>query len=195
MKKLTYCLILILISLIVFTPLVKASGFEFTATPNASSANVGDNVTITISLSNIDIDKIGINTIYTVLKFDEDIFEYVSSTGKNNWSLNFNNIQSNEQYGTLLATITEAGITEEQEIGEITFKIKDKARGKEGKINFTQISTNNGINKIYDEDEIVDFKILGGSSNQNFIIITCIICILIITVISTIAVVIHKKRK
>ena len=161
MKKLISILGIIALIICAFMSSVYATGFKFIATPNATTVNAGDEITVTLSVSNIDAGELGINTFYSVLEFDEEIFEYVerSAKGQNNWSLSYNNISGNEQYGTLLATITEVGVKDDQTIGTISLKVKSGTEGKTGKITFKNVATNDGLNKIYDDDKVITITI------------------------------------
>jgi len=169
MRKAVSVLVIIAMTLILFTSPVKAASFKFSATPTSEVTNVevGDTITIDLKISDIDAGQLGINTVQCIFLYDESVFELVSKSAKNNWSITYNDQQGNEQYGTLLAVLVESGVTEDQEIGQITLKVKDDAQGKTGKITFTEVFSNDGTNRITDTDKTIEVTVKGDENSGN----------------------------
>ena len=161
MKKILATLIIIILSLCALIPTVKGVSFKFIATPDKTDAKSGDIITISLKISDIDAGELGINTFKCSFKYDESIFEEVKITSKNNWSITYNDQKENEEYGTLLAVLLSAGVTEDQEIGEITLKLKEDTQGKTGNITFTEVSSNDGQVTITDTDKTIVINIAG----------------------------------
>lgn len=166
MKKLLSSLIIIIMTLCILIPTVKGVNFKFIATPNATDVESGDTITISLKISDIDAGELGINTFKCLFKYDESIFEEVKITSKNNWSITYNDQKDNEEYGTLLAVLLSAGVTEDQEIGEITLKVKENSEGKTGNITFTEVSTNDGQVTITDTDKTIGINVAGEQNSE-----------------------------
>lgn len=158
-KIFTFCciVVLFLITTTSFTEVASKTNysFKFDAIQNSEIVRVGDKVRIRLKISNINAGKEGINTISFKLKFDENFFEDISITSKNNWSITYNNEKDNEEYGKTLAILLSPGVTKDQEIGEVTLKVKENLDAQSGEIKFTEVSTNNGVNLIKEEDKTI----------------------------------------
>ena len=65
----------------------------FTPTPSSTKLNEGEEITITLELSEIKMGQDGINTFGGKLEYDENVFEKVTSddiSSQNNWSIAYN---------------------------------------------------------------------------------------------------------
>ena len=65
----------------------------FTPTPSSTKLNEGEEITITLELSDIKMGQDGINTFGGKLEYDENVFEKVTSddiSSQNNWSIAYN---------------------------------------------------------------------------------------------------------
>ena len=97
----------------------------FTPTPSSTKLNEGEEITITLELSDIKMGQDGINTFGGKLEYDENVFEKVTSddiSSQNNWSIAYNDEETAKK-GTFLATIN-TGTSKNQVIGIIKLKVK-----------------------------------------------------------------------
>ena len=97
----------------------------FTPTPSSTKLNEGEEITITLELSEIKMGQDGINTFGGKLEYDENVFEKVTSddiSSQNNWSIAYNDEETAKK-GTFLATIN-TGTSKNQIIGIIKLKVK-----------------------------------------------------------------------
>lgn len=162
MKKIKKLFILIvLISILGMTKFVYASSFNFTTNVSLTTLKPGDTVEISLSISNIDVGESGINTIEAVLEYDENVFEPVLPTdfaGLNNWSITYNN-EEGENKGKFVAVIVQEGVTETQEIGKLTLKVKSNVNVDSTNITFSNIKSNDGVEEITNPDKTISLKI------------------------------------
>lgn len=161
MKKLSKITILLLITMLFSFSYVHAAGFSFLTTASANTVEPGDTVTINISVADIDAGELGINTIEAVLEYDKNVFETVMPTdfaGLNNWSITYNN-ESGENEGKFVAVIVQDGVTENQDIGRLTLKVKEGIEDQTTNIVFKGIKTNDGTTEIPTTDKTVSIKI------------------------------------
>lgn len=162
MKKIKKLFILIvLISILGMTKFVYASSFNFTTNTSLNTLKPGDTVEISLSISNIDVGESGINTIEAVLEYDENVFEPVLPTdfaGLNNWSITYNN-EEGENKGKFVAVIVQEGVTETQEIGKLTLKVKSNVNVDSTNITFSNIKSNDGVEEITNPDKTISLKI------------------------------------
>ena len=151
-------------------PISMGASFKFEPTISATKVDAGSTITINLKLSDIDAGEKGINTFKCTFLYNKDIFEDVSVSSKNNWSITYNNQEGNPQYGTLLAVLIATGVTNDQEIGTITLKVKEGTEGKNGEISFTSVSTNDGEVEIPETDKVLTVAVndpnAGSGSGQ-----------------------------
>ncbi len=145
---------------------VEATKIKFNPVPSTVSADDGETIIINLKIEDIDAGDMGINTFKSVFKYDEEVFEFIKVENKNNWEITYNDEKNNEQYGTLLAVLVEEGVKEEQEIGQITLKVKEGNKGKTGHITFTEIASNDGSSLILDEDKTIEINIKEDALNN-----------------------------
>ena len=160
--KLLVCIALA-IFLIGLTFNVKAvtQSFEFTPYADKSTLNEGDEITIFLKLSSINMGDDGINTFGGKLVYDTNIFEEVKSnnfSSQNNWSIVYNDEQTDKK-GTFMATIM-TGTKEDQIIGTIKLKVKTNIKSTSTTIRFTEIASV-GEETINLSDRIVNLNVIG----------------------------------
>lgn len=161
MKRLRKIFILLFALLLLGAGYVKASGFEFLAKANTTKLEPGDTITIDLSIADIDAGELGINTIEAVLEYDKDVFEAVMPSdfaGLNNWSITYNN-ETGENEGKFVAVIVQDGVTQDQEIGTLTLKVKEDAEAKSTNIVIKNIKTNDGTEEIPTTDKTITLSI------------------------------------
>ncbi len=167
MKKVLSIFVLLLLILNVFAQTVQATSFNFVVSPNTTSAKYGDTITVSLKVADIDAGELGINTVECILQYDEEMFEDIQIQSKNNWSITYNDRKDNENYGKLLAVLLGTGITKDQEIGTISFKIKTNITAKSGNIAFTKVESNDGQNVIPTSDKTVTINIKDENNNSS----------------------------
>lgn len=142
MKKFSISLIILLFSILVFNS-VYASSFNFTATPNLKEVAPGEEVLITLKVSDIDAGEEGINVVETNLEYDKDIIESIEFVDKNNWKSTYNPTEG-DLYGKLLYTKMVIGVKDDQDIGALKIKIKNNLDNFVTDIKLLQVTSNDG---------------------------------------------------
>jgi len=157
---------MLVITLSIIATQVQAASFSFIATPNQTTVEKGGTVQVSLKIADINAGELGINTVESKLSYDKEFFENIKIDSKNNWSITYN-----EGNGELLAVLVTTGVTTNQEIGTITLKIKQNPSIPSGKINFTEVSSNDGKNMIPTGNQAVQINLpqetTGGSGSGN----------------------------
>ncbi len=152
--------ILIIVSILIPTQ-VQADSFKLQATANKSNVKAGETVTITLKLADIDAGELGINTIESYLEYDKEIFEEVTQSSiqsLNNWSITYND-EETAYKGKMLAVILQAGVTENQDIGTVTLKVKNGVTYTNTEIKIKNITSNNGSELITETNKVIPLEI------------------------------------
>ncbi len=157
MSKKIISTILVLILLLLNSNVVKASTFDFEASANKEVLTPGDEVIITMSIDNIDVEK-GINVIEAWLKYDDKIFENVEMQNVNGWEITYNT-ESGDRYGKFLISKMVEGQTEKEDVGKIKLKVKNNIPTQETEIKISEITSNDGSQLIDEGERIIRFKI------------------------------------
>lgn len=150
-KKLTIVLIIILVlmSTVFATKAFAANSFSTSLTPNILKVVKGEQVTVTIKLSKINVEG-GISALSAVLKYDHDVLSLEKNDvkGVGDW------VASYEQDTDKILFDRADEITKEQDIGTITFTVKASTSAKNTAI---QLSTIAGANaSLEDAVKIAD---------------------------------------
>lgn len=158
--------------LIVFTMLsilisggVYASSFKFNVSASKTKLKPGEETIITMKISDIvDSNNLGINAVESVLEYDKNIFEVITTSnmeGKNNWTITYNQQEQNFLVNNIIS-----GVKEEQEIGQIKFKVKENVGKTTTKIKFKSVKSNDGTNLMNGVDREVEITIDWGNGNN-----------------------------
>lgn len=169
MKKTKEILILGIILIIVcgLVMPVKAveeqkSSFKSEVTVDKNTIKPGDTVDVTVSVKDLNMGEKGINTLEGTLSYDKDLFEDVKSSdikSVNNWSTTFND-ESSALNGKFLAATLTQGLKDDSKIFTITFKSKkDIEETTSTKIEFKDLTSNDGNNLVNSGTKSVDVKI------------------------------------
>ena len=142
----------------------QAASFDFIANADKTEVKSGEEVTIELKVSNIDMGEKGINVIEGQLEYDNNFLENVTLISDNNWKLTYNN-EEDKLKGKFLLDKMESGIKVEEKVGEIKVKVKDKAKNGETQIKIKGIKSNDGENLIDEEDRIITLKITENNTN------------------------------
>lgn len=148
---------------------VYALSFKFKVTANKTEAKAGDEIIVSMEISDIDMGELGINAIESVLDYDDKIFETVTRediTVQNNWTMTYNQ-EAGAHSGNFLVSNIIAGVKQEQKIGEIKFKVRDDVKqGTTTEIKFKNVTSNDGQNLVKESDKKVTIKIIGETNNN-----------------------------
>ena len=152
-KKLILIEIIIFIIMILATT-VKAEStntFKASATANTTTLKPGEEVTITIGVSDINMGTNGINALEGTIKYDKNIFEEIKSNSiqsLNGWTTTYND-ESSTLNGKFLAVNLSSGVKENTQILKVTLKVKQEIeKTTSTQIDFENITSNNGTDLI-----------------------------------------------
>lgn len=157
MKRKTKELIVIEIIIVITMALITVSNgaststYKASATASTTTLEPGEEVIVTIAVSDINMGTNGINTLEGKIKYDTNIFEEVKSDSiqsLNNWTTTYND-ESSTLNGKFLAVNLSNGIKESTQIFKVTFKVKsDISETKETQIDFEDITSNDGTDLV-----------------------------------------------
>lgn len=153
MKRILISVILIFSTLLFYSS--YASSYNFTASPNEANVEPGDEILITLNVSDIDAGVDGINVVETTLQYDNSIIDSISFVEKNNWKSTYNSNEGNLQ-GKLLYTKMVSGITNSEDIGILSIKIKDTIKTSfTTEIKLLQVTSNDGYTLMNAGDKTI----------------------------------------
>lgn len=153
MKKFVISFIL-LFSVLAFSS-VYASSFIFSASPELEAVTPGEEVLITLKVSDIDAGKEGINVVETNLEYDKSIIESIEFVEKNNWKSTYNPNEG-DLYGKLLYSKMVTGVKDDEEIGVLKVKIKNSITNNFfTEIKLLQVTSNDGYTLMNDGNKII----------------------------------------
>lgn len=168
-RKITYLIIAVAIAIIaiVTIKMVNAMSWNFHVTPSKTIAKPGDYIQLTMKISEIDMGKLGINTIESVLEYDDAVFETVVRDDfkmSNNWTATYNQ-EAGSKNGNFLLSNLVAGIKTEQTVGIIELKVRKDVGAQETVIRFKNVKSNDGKNLVNESDKEIVIKIVEDSGN------------------------------
>jgi len=162
MKKVYKILFIILLLMVFLLPTqAQANSFKLNVKADKTTINPGETVVLTLNLSDIDAGDLGINTVEGVLDYDNTIFEEITSdsiTSLNNWSMKHNE-EETEYKGKFILVTLQDGVTENQDIAKITFRVKNGVENKNTSIKIKNILSNDGNTLIEETDKEVKFEV------------------------------------
>ena len=133
----------------------------FTPTPSSTKLNEGEEITITLELSDIKMGQDGINTFGGKLEYDENVFEKVKFddiSSQPHWSIDSTDEETKKK-GTFLATIN-SGTSKNQIIGIIKLKVKTNLKSQDTEIKFTSLSSV-AEDTVKLDDQTLKFSVTG----------------------------------
>lgn len=143
--------------------------FKANLSASITTLKAGEEVTVTIGVSDINMGTNGINTLEGKINYDTNIFEAITSSSiqsLNNWTTTYND-ESSTLNGKFLAVNLSTGTKENTQIFSVKFKVKSDAKdAKDTKIEFKDITSNDGTNLVNVGDKSITLKINGGASNN-----------------------------
>ncbi len=157
---------LLAFSLLIFNVPVYAENIDsYNAVISTNKDNVtkGEEITITISLEDINIEsgEKGIGAYTANLNFNPSALEYVSSAGTDKW-------EAPMYYNGKIVGNTKDGkvMTEEGNIGTITFKVKEDADLGEITVSLVNFSGSNAVNDIKAPDYSTKITVKDGEAGN-----------------------------
>lgn len=162
MKKLNkvLCAIVVMAIMIGMNTVVNAASFQTKLVADQTNLLPGQEVTIGVSLSDIDAGTTGISGFQATLEYDTNIFETVVATNfsaQNNWD----GITYNPANGSL-TTVKQTFVKTAEEIMTIKLKVKSGAVAGKAVVTFKDITSS-----TQGTDDFVDVKANNVSLNLN----------------------------
>lgn len=164
MKK--FLISIIVMFLLLFSYTTYASSYKFSTDPAFKNVTPGEEVYITLKISDIDAGEEGINVVETTLTYDKDVIESIDFISKNNWKSTYNPTVGN-YYGKLLYTKMVLGVTEDEEIGVLKVKIKKDAQPFETEIKLLDVTSNDGYTLMNDGTKIITLRYVPEEKPSN----------------------------
>lgn len=214
-KKICITLMLVIILVAMCASYVKAQTHTFKANASTDVENLkpGEEVTVTLSVSDIDMGENGINVIEGTLSYDKNVFEPVSQSNiktLENWATTYND-ENTSYNGKFISVNLSEGIQKNSNILSIKFKVKSSVQETtQTQIKFEEVTSNDGTDLINVGTKSVDLKIelentkpIEEPKNEekvdklpqtyDNIILEIVFAIIIVSIIAI--VVLKKKRK
>ena len=121
--------------------------FKASVTPGTATLKPGEEITVSVDVSDINMGENGINALEGTIKYDSNIFESVTSSNVqsfNNWSTTYND-ETSSLNGKFLAVNLTAGVKENMKILSVKFKVKsDIKETTTTQIDFKDLTSNDG---------------------------------------------------
>ena len=158
------CIMIITILLLATNVFAANDSFKTSLSTSSSTVKRGEEVTITISLKDISIEsgEKGIGAYSANIEFDSSVLEFSKATGTDNWEAPFYQdkmIVGNTNNGQVVKT--------NQNIGSITFKVKENATLGETTIKLTKFSGSSVANDIDAEDTSIKINVIDKNTSGN----------------------------
>ena len=131
-KKILLTTILLFTLMCLVTNVNAASSFKAETKATTNTLKPGEEVTITLSVSDIDMGTDGINVIEGKIKYDRDIFKEIELTDiqtYNGCTTTYNDEESTSN-GKFLSVNLSKGINDDNEIISVKFKVKENIKEK-----------------------------------------------------------------
>lgn len=170
MKKTLFYVIAIIILLLTTSAIATSKSDIVRANLSSSEEKLkaGQEVVITLKFDNYNEDTKGINCFYAVLEYDKQIFEKVTQANfetQNNWE----ELKYNQETGELVV-IKKVGTNKEEEIAQITLKVKEEVEPKKTDVLLSSITTSEGKEDLIIENAKVQIDIIKEQeTNPNLI--------------------------
>ena len=159
MKKLvTKSMLIVLIMLVMIINLTvvsnAASSMDVKLSASSAELEVGEEITVTISLANINVGE-GVNTLKGTVSWDKDVLEFVDyEKSVNDWSNTWNSTD-----GTLVSVHLSGLVKADTAIAKLTFKVKDVEELEETTITLADIESANTEEKVNPSDASITLKV------------------------------------
>jgi len=157
---------IIIVLLLLLNTKIYAVNDNYSTTINVNNykAKRGEEVVITIGLTDIKIvtGEKGLGAYVASIEFDSSVFEYCSTGSTDKWEAPFYKdglITGNTKDGEVISTT--------QSIGTITFKVKDNAKLGDTTISLTNFSASTAETDVATSNKSVRISILDKENNNN----------------------------
>lgn len=178
MKKLVAQIIIVILILGALGNTVQATSFNLGVTPDKESIAPGEELEITLDISNINLGDEGINTIEGMLEYNPNVFEKLENSNfasLNGWAFTLNSEESS-QNGKFLGILLGEGIKTNQTVAKIKLKAKTEINDQTTEVKIKDIQSNDGSNMVKEENKEIIVKIekkqnsngsISGGNNGN----------------------------
>lgn len=164
MKKIrlfvTLLIVCVFMSLLITTS-YAADSFSASMTPSSTKVTKGDEFTITLKLSRINVAD-GLATFRGTLKFDNNVVTFIEASGANGWSVTYNENNNTILFDTSTATKNDT------DIGTMKFKMNDATSATTAAIRLVSIEGGNAAlqDPVKISDITTNISVGGGVSTQ-----------------------------
>lgn len=161
LKKLLFTLLIICTFMALFiTTSYAADTFSASMTPSSSKVKKGDEFTVTLKLSRINVAD-GLATFRGTLKFDTNVVTLLEVESANGWSVTHNESNNTILFDTSTATKTDV------EVGTLKFKMNDATSATTAAIRLVSIEGGNAAlsDPVKISDITTNISVGGGSSS------------------------------
>ena len=188
--------------------------FKANASANVDVLKPGEEVTVTLNVSNIDMGENGINVIEGTLSYDKNVFEEISKSDiktLENWATTYND-EDTPSNGKFISVNLSEGVQKNTNILSVKFKVKsDVTENTKTQIKFEEVTSNDGVDLVNVGTKVVDLKVELEAKEEPIeepkneekvdklpqtydnIVLEIVFAIIIVSIISI--VILKKKRK
>lgn len=99
------------------------------------------------------------NNIVGYLQYDETLFDDVKIEGINEWHFEQNQDKSHERYGKFVIYTMKDGVDQNQNIAELTLKLKKDLKPQKTEIKFTKLQSSDGEVSVDEDDKKATIEI------------------------------------
>lgn len=146
----------------------EEGNFNALATANTTELKPEEEVTITVEVSDINMGENGINTLEGFIEYDKNIFEEIKSSSLqslNNWTTTYND-ENGKLNGKFLAVNLSVGVKENTQIFAVKLKVKKDIKKTSTKINFKDLTSNDGTNLVNVGTKTVELTVKTQSATK-----------------------------
>ena len=168
-----YTVILLFIISISLT-VSASSNLDINVSVNKDSIHNGEEIVLSLSLSNLRELGDGVNAYVMTLHYDTSQFDFVKAEGSNNWNAPMYNNNSISTGNVKIVSTISNFTTDENEFLRITLKAKQDINNSDANVSFDNISfaakINSKTTKILAKDIKVEFSNISnpnGNDNSN----------------------------
>ena len=150
-KIFTLLAIALLTMIVLSTKVFAAESFLVNAKASADTLNPGDTLTVSVSVSDIDVEK-GLGTLGGTLGYDKTVFEEVKAKNLKSGE-DWESVTYNADNGKFV-TLTSSGETlkTDTEVFTITLKVLDTAKEGKTSIKLSDLNSSDGEKDLYTAD-------------------------------------------
>ena len=170
MKKVTIFFIILLFIISISSTVSANSNLDINVSVNKDSIHNGEEIVLSLSLSNLRELGDGVNAYVMTLHYNTSQFDFVKAEGSNSWNAPMYNNNSISTGNMKLVSTISNFTTDENEFLRITLKAKQDINNSDANVSFDNISfaakINSKTTKILAKDIKVEFSNI-SNSNEN----------------------------